>query len=409
MKLQELSPKQKDFLKNSDARINIAFGSVRSGKTLVSLLRWLYIIATAPEGSNLMMVGKTERTVRRNLLDLIQELIEPEDFKLNSGFGECYIYGRKVYLVGANDERAENKVRGISLFAAYCDEITLYPESFVQMLLSRLSDPGAMLLATTNPDSPYHYIKTKFLDRADKINLKYWHFVMEDNQTLPPEYVSDLKSEYVPGTVWYKRYILGEFALAEGAIYPFFTDDPKDGYVIDKLPDDFSRYVVAADYGQQHFTVFALAGFSPSLNRWVVIKEYYTSNKPNTEYVKEFDREIINFGGKAIIPEYTDVDSGGGGLSLIQDLRAKYPTLRIRHAIKVDVGAEIQALAGSLFTHRISVYKAGCPRGISELANYVYDEKAKLRGNDEPLKRNDDFCDCMRYLWNRIAYNKLGA
>lgn len=405
MKLQPLSSKQRDFLLNSDARINIAFGSVRSGKTLVSLLRWLYIVATAPEGANLMMVGKTERTVRRNLLDLIQELVDPEEFKLNSGFGECYIYGKKVYLVGANDERAENKVRGISLFAAYCDEITLFPESFVQMLLSRLSDPGAMLLATTNPDSPYHFIKTKFLDRADKINLKYWHFTMEDNKTLPPEYVADLKAEYVPGTVWYKRYILGEFALAEGAIYPFFTDDPKDGYVIDVLPNDFSRYVVAADYGQVHPSVFALAGFSPSLDRWVVIKEYYTSNKPNTEYAKEFDREIIHFNNQVIVPEHIDLDSAGGGLSLIQDLRVKYPTLDIRHAIKVDVGAEIQSLAASLFTHKISIYKPGCPKGISELANYVYDEKAKNRGKDEPLKRNDDFPDCLRYLHNRIRHS----
>lgn len=407
MKLQTLSVKQRDFLLNSTSRINLAYGSVRSGKTVVSLLRWLHIIATAPEGANLMMVAKTERTIRRNLLDLIQELIEPEDFKLNSGFGECHIYGKKVYLVGANDERSENKVRGITLYAAYCDELTLYPVSFIQMLLSRLSDPGALLLATTNPDSPYHFVKTSFIDRTDKINIKCWHFTLEDNHTLPTDYIKDLKAEYIPGTVWYKRYILGEFSLAEGAVYPFFTDDPKDGYVIDQLPTDFSRYICAMDYGQQHYTVMLLAGYSPSMNRWICIKEFYTNNKPNTIYSNEFRSEILQYSGRSIVPTYIDIDSGGGGLSLIAQMRVDYPTLDIRHAIKGDVGAEVQAVAASLFTHKLCLYRQGCPNGIKEIANYVYDEKAKERGMDEPLKRDDDFVDSLRYLNNRLKHEGL--
>ena len=207
MQLQPISPKQRDFLLHSDARINLAYGSVRSGKTLASLLRWLYIIATAPKGANLMMIAKTERTLRRNLLDLIQELIEPSDFKLNSGYGACTIYGRKVYLVGANDERAENKIRGITLYAAYLDEATLCPSSFFRMLLSRLSDHNAILIATTNPDSPFHYIKKDYMDRASELNIKLWHFTLDDNNTLDPGYVESIKSEYVG--LWYRRFIGG--------------------------------------------------------------------------------------------------------------------------------------------------------------------------------------------------------
>jgi PBSX family phage terminase large subunit len=398
MKLQPLSKKQRDFLLHSDARLNIAFGSVRSGKTLVSLLRWLYIVATAPEGANLLIAGKTERTVRRNILSLIQDLVSPAEFNINYGVGECTIYGRRVYLVGANDERAENKIRGMSLYAAYCDELTLFPESFVQMLLSRLSDKNAILIATTNPDSPYHYVKTKFLDRVKDLNLKYWQFHLEDNKTLPTDYISDLKSEYVPGTVWYKRYILGEFALAEGAVFPFLSTDPKDGYVLDSLPNDLTTWLVAADYGLQHYTVFALCGYSASLQRWIVVKEWFTRDKTNTVYSAEFKREILEYNGGVPILE-VNIDPGGGGLSLTREFESDYPNISTSSAVKKDVSKELQDLATGLFTHKISLYGPGCQHGLEQLLNYTWDDKAKNRGLDQPLKQNDDFCDALRYLY----------
>lgn len=406
MKLESLSPKQRDFLLNSTARYNIAYGSIRSGKTVVSLIRWLHLIATAPPSDdiNFLMIGKTERTLRRNVLDLIINMVGPEDFRFNAALGECRIFGRRVYIAGANDERAAEKIRGLTLYAAYCDELTLFPEDVFNVLVGRLSTEGAMLIATTNPHSPYHYIKKQYLDRQDKLNLKSWHFVLEDNTTLPKEFIDDIKSTYIPGSVWYKRDILGEWATAEGAIFPFFTDDPADGFVITELPDDFTRYVVAMDYGQQHPTVMGLAGFSPAMKRWIVIKEFYTKNKTNATFSREFGNEILNYKGDSLIaPEYTEVDPGGGGLSLILQLRNDYPYLNIKHAIKTDVMAEVQSLATALFNHRISIYKQGCPQGIQELANYVYDEKAKKRGVDEPLKHNDDFPDMLRYLNNRIS------
>lgn len=398
MKLQELSHKQRDFLINSNARINIAYGSVRSGKTIVSLLRWLFIIATAPEGSGLLMAAKTERTLRRNILDLIAEIIPAEDYRLNSGLGECTIFGRKIYLVGANDERAENKIRGITLYAAYCDELTLFPESFVQMLLSRLSEPKAILLATTNPDSPYHFVKTNFLDRSDTLNLKSWKFLLEDNNTLPSDYIQDLKAEYVPGSVWYKRYILGEFALAEGAVFPFLSDDPKDEFVISELPKDLTSWMVAVDYGVQHPSVFALCGYSQSLRKWVVVKEFFTKDKTNPIYSLEFKREILDYNG-GIIPIEVNIDPGGGGLSLIKQLQADYPFLSVGGATKDNVDKELAQLSSALFLHRICLYKPGCVRGIPQLMNYTWDSKAKEKGKDAPLKHDDDFCDALRYLW----------
>lgn len=394
MKLQPLSSKQRDFLLHSDARLNIAFGSVRSGKTLVSLLRWLHIVATAPEGANLLIAGKTERTVRRNLLDLIQELIPPEDFRLNSGFGECIIYGRKCYLVGANDERAENKIRGISLYAAYCDELTLFPESFVQMLLSRLSDPGAILLATTNPDSPYHYVKTNFLDRVKDLNLKYWQFHLEDNKTLPAEYISDLKSEYSPGSVWYKRYILGEFSIAEGAIYDMF--DVNKHVVHGDLPQ-FSKVIVGVDYGTSNPTAFVSIGKTDKA--WIAFKEYYfDSRKASFQKTDaEYSSDMAEFLDQPAISIQVDPSAASFKLQLARD---GFKNVEDADNSVLD---GIREVAMGFSTNTLLIHES-CTTLIEQLLGYHWDQKAQVRGEDKPVKAEDHMPDSLRYAF-RAAMN----
>ena len=81
------------------------------------------------------------------------------------------MFGKLIYLEGVNVARAESKIRGMTLQGAYCDELTLFPEDFFSMLLSRLSCPGAKLISTTNPDSPMHWLKVKYMDQADKLNM----------------------------------------------------------------------------------------------------------------------------------------------------------------------------------------------------------------------------------------------
>jgi PBSX family phage terminase large subunit len=396
-----------DFL-YSDSKLFPLWGSVSSGKTVTSSQAWALLIRQTPKQYPLAMIGKTELTLEANVLDPLTDFLGSDDCYKSGNV--AWIYGRKVRLYGANDAKSRSKIQGKSLYAWYGDEVTTWPEDFFMMALSRLRVGKAKAIMTMNPESKFHWFHKQVIERADNpaIKAKLYHFTMADNPHLPDDYKAWISSLYVPGTVWYKRWIQGEWAAASGAIYPFLTDDPKDGYVIDTLPSDFNRYIVAMDYGQQHYTAMGLAGFSPSMNRWVLFKEHYTSNKTNGEYSKEFGKEILSYCDK-IAPEAVDVDSGGGGLSLLEELRADYPELDsraiINHAIKVDVDAEIQKLAKALFNHEISIYRPGCPQVVEEMMNYVWDEKAKGRGKDEPVKRNDDGCDMMRYLWNRVCYS----
>ena len=112
-----------------------------------------------------------------------------------------------MYVVGANDERAEGKIRGSEFAGALIDEATLIPEGFFKMLLSRLSIPGAQLFASTNPDSPYHWLKTDYIDREEELNLKVFSFDIRDNPSLGETYIEELSKEY--HGLWYKRYLMG--------------------------------------------------------------------------------------------------------------------------------------------------------------------------------------------------------
>lgn len=105
-----LNPKQIKFMLNDDKRINLLTGSVRSGKTYVSLLKWAVFVGSMPDGSEFLMTGKTLTSLKRNCLGLLQELVG-DNFRYSISQKSGVLFGRRVWLEGANDDRAESKIR----------------------------------------------------------------------------------------------------------------------------------------------------------------------------------------------------------------------------------------------------------------------------------------------------------
>lgn len=207
-----LNPKQLDFMSENDKRINLLTGSVRSGKTYISLLKWAVFVGTMPTNAEFLMTGKTLTSLKRNCLGLLQDLVGTDNFKFSISQKSAMLFGRVVWLEGANDERAESKIRGMTLAGAYVDELTQIPFDFYKMLLSRLSVKGAKLYATTNPDTPSHWVKENIIDN-EEIEKRVWNFTLDDNVILKnenEEYFENLKKEYRSmGGVFYERFILG--------------------------------------------------------------------------------------------------------------------------------------------------------------------------------------------------------
>lgn len=246
MSKRMLSDKQKTFLKSDLKRINLLYGSVRSGKTWISLLKWAIWVGSQPITQEFLMVGKTITTLKRNCLGLLENLIG-DNITYSISQKKAMIFGRTVWLEGANDDRSESKIRGMTLKGAYVDELTQIPQDFYLMALSRLSEQGAVFLATTNPDHPNHYVKTNIIDN-DVLDKQVIKFLLDDNIFLDEDYKENLKKEYTG--VFYSRFILGEFVRAEGIIFPKFADNPTHWIIKrDSVPKRFGKCECGFDIG----------------------------------------------------------------------------------------------------------------------------------------------------------------
>ncbi|WP_440250071.1 PBSX family phage terminase large subunit [Clostridium sp.] len=381
----ELSKKQLQFLLTSDARINIADGAIRSGKTFVFNLRWLDYIVNGPRGI-LLMAGKTIRTLERNVLKAengLFDLVGEGNYKYNGSTGELEIAGRKIICIGASDERSENKIRGMTLAGALCDEVTLFPKSFVEQLIGRCSVAGSQLFWNCNPDSPYHFIKQEYIDNPKMKHLvKHWRFLMYDNPYLVktnPEYIKQAETTYTG--VFYKRNVRGEWALAEGIVYDNFTDK----CIVDDLPEEFDEIYVGVDHGVTHPATFIMIGVKD--REVYVIKEFYQANRTNSELADEF----INFIDGYSVDGIT-VDSAAASLILEFNKRGIYTT-----DCNKDVIDGITLVTQLIGEKRLFVHKS-CKNLIKEFYTYSWDDKkSQSQGKDVVIKLNDDCCDALRY------------
>ncbi len=388
--LQPYSPKQLESMRDSDAFINIWEGSVRAGKTLASTVRWIRHIQVGPDG-DYMIVGKTQDALKRNIIGPMQQLLGI-DCKYMSGLREMHLWGKKIHIVGAADERAEGKIQGVTLAGAYCDEVSLLSEAFFNMLTSRLTIKGAKLFGTTNPDSPYHWLKVNFLDNKqarDEGWLKSWHFTLADNTSLAPEIVHRLKNQYKG--LWYKRYIEGKWVLAEGTVYDFFDEKI---HCLDFPPTSAKYYICAVDYGTTNPCVFTLFGFDPNNypNIWQESECYWDSREMNRQKTDaEFGQDLKNFIGyrnvKAII-----VDPSAASF------KAELAKIGMQNVMdaKNDVLDGIRFTASMMSNGTFKICK-NCKHTIQEMTSYVWDEKSIKLGEDKPLKKHDHCLDSIRY------------
>ena len=371
---------------NKLRRLNILEGSVSSGKTWISLVLWAFWVATMPQDKLYLMCGKSLTTLKRNCLIPLEELVGSSNFTFSLAAKEGYLFGRRMLLEGGNDARSESKIRGLTLQGAYCDELTLFPRDFFVMLLSRLRVPGAKLIATTNPDSPQHWLKTEYIDRETDLDLLDMRFTLDDNTTLDPDYVDSIKAEYTG--VFYDRFIRGEWCLAEGRIYSQF--DPAKHIRREGLPK--GRWYISVDYGTMN-------AFSAGLWRYDgetayrAAEWYYSGRKTrrqltNTQYLEQLQRLAGDRPIEAVI-----VDPSAA--SFIAELRQAGFTVRKG---KNDVVDGIRRTAAALQQGKL-LFSPACVDCIREFGLYCWDEKAS---EDRPLKENDHAMDEVRYFVSTI-------
>lgn len=154
-----------DSLEDTDNKLFLLSGAVRSSKTVCSLIAWADRVSSGPKDAPRMMVGNTERSLKRNCLDPLREFVGKKNCTINLGNGEMNLFGRKIYLAGAHDIASLPRFQGPTLLDAYLDEAVTYPSEIINMIVSRLSLPDSKAWMTMNPGPPKHFMKTNFLDK----------------------------------------------------------------------------------------------------------------------------------------------------------------------------------------------------------------------------------------------------
>ena len=377
------SPKQNKSFCEATHRFNIWVGAVSSGKTHSSIERFIYDLKNGPPG-DAMIIGVNRTSIQRNILiHLYNRLGFPCPTEKSQ---KAMLYGRNVWLVGAPDVSAVSAIQGSTLALAYVDEATNLPEPFFKMLESRLRVPGAKCLATCNPEGPAHWLKKDYIDKKD-LDLVYWNFCLDDNPILDEAYKQQLKASY--SGMWYKRYILGEWALAHGAIYDCY--DENNEYLHDFPRPNF--YIVGMDYGTTNATSAVLLGVSPrSWPQIRVEKEYYYDSaktgrsKTDAEIVRDMQEFLGVYNIRSI---YLDPAAASLKIAMRQ---ANLPVIDAKNDVLLGIKITSKFISGK----NIVIHK-GCTNLREQIQSYAWDSKAADRGEDKPVKKNDHAVDALRY------------
>lgn len=394
-RFQPFSRKQKQILTwwlpesgVSDADGIIADGAIRSGKTVCMSLAFVQWSMHSFNGQNFGMCGKTVGSFRRNVLSVLKQMLPARGYTIcdrrtdnlvviSRGSTENY-----YYIFGGKDEGSQDLVQGITLAGILLDEIALMPESFVNQATGRCSVDGSKFWCNCNPAGPEHWFKKQWIDEQKKRNLLYLHFTMEDNLSLSEQIRARYRAMYTG--IFYRRYILGQWCLAEGLVYEF---DPEK-HVTDDLPE-WGEWYISCDYG-------TLNPFSAGL--WCVrdgvavrVSEFYHSGREKQHQLtdEEYYREIEKLAGDRDI-RHVVVDPSAA--SFITCIRS-HGRFSVRKA-KNDVMYGIRLTAMMLQAGVIKI-GADCKDAIREFGLYHWDDKGEV---DKPVKENDHAMDDIRYF-----------
>ncbi len=385
----------------------VADGAIRSGKTVAMSLSFVIWAMFTFNGQNFGMCGKTIGSFRRNVLFWLKLMLKARGYKVEDHRADNLVIVRRkdienyFYIFGGKDERSQDLIQGITLAGCFFDEVALMPESFVNQATGRCSVDGSKYWFNCNPDGPYHWFKINWIDKKKEKNIIYLHFTMDDNLSLSGRIKKRYRSMY--SGVFYKRYILGMWCVAEGIVYDMF-DATKNCFdnVKDLLNDENNRYV-SCDYGTQNAMVFLLWEKSYR-GKWYCTKEYYYSGrdkerqKTDCEYADDLERFLDSKKVRQII-----VDPSAA--SFITELRKR--GFNVRKA-KNDVEDGIRVV-GSALNLELIYFQNSCKETLKEFASYTWDAKAGERGEDKPVKVHDHCMDAVRYFVYTVLRKQLGG
>lgn len=381
----KFSPKQNEFICDATHRYNFKIGAVRSGKSFVDIAYMIpaRLRAVKDEAGLNLILGVSKETIERNVLQPMREIYTDQIVGTINNRNIAYVCGVPVYCLGAEKVTQVSKIQGASVKYCYGDEIAKWNKEVFTMLASRLDKPYSKMDGACNPEYPGHWLK-EFLDRDD-IDVYIQKYTIFDNPFLDRYFVENLCKEY-QGTVYYKRYILGEWALAEGLIYPMYPD------AIEAVPEGYAEaFCLSIDYGTRN--AFAAIFWELHKGVWYGARHYYYSgrdlgvSKTDDEYLQDLNKILED------IPGTIETIIDPSAASFITLLRKQNSRYKVRPAIN-DVMDGLRETAVAMQRGLIKISPT-LKEWKQEAEGYVWDEDSL---EDRPIKVNDHLMDSTRYF-----------
>lgn len=397
-----ISPKQKKILAFPYSKFDaiICDGAVRSGKT--SIMMWSFVDWAMREFNfqRFGICGKTVDSASKNIIaPFIAMTLAKSRYIMRWRRSEKVLEVRRGSVVnyfeifGGKDEGSAALIQGRTLAGVLLDEVALMPRSFVEQALARCSVDGARLWFSCNPENPKHWFKVEWIDRAKEHNALYLRFKMTDNPSLSPKTIERYMSMY-PSGIFHQRYILGLWVVAEGLVYPMFSEDL---HVVHGEIQKQGRFYVSIDYGTQNPTAMGL---------WMIhngaatmIKEYYydgrSTGRQKTD--EEYYQDLVEFSSGYHI-EQVIVDPSAASFKICIFRHGVFCVLNANN----DVVDGIRRTATLLQAGRLKFHES-CVNTFREFGLYSWDDKAH---EDKVIKESDHSMDQIRYLCSTIMWRE---
>lgn len=372
----------------SDARILVLHGAKRTGKTYILIIKFLMLVAKYRNTKSKFVIGgASHASIQANILDDMG-LILGKDIKLDQ-HKNFELYGNIIMVRHGMTSDAWKTVRGFSCRGVLLNEGTALHDRFIKELISRCSLEGARIYIDTNPENPSHTVKVDYIDKAGqrlengKLNIEEINFRLEDNTFLDKEYIQSIKLS-TPSGMFTLRDIEGKWVNAQGVIYQDFDESVN---VVDEIPQDENivEYIGGIDWGFEHFGSMGVCAYTDKGNYYLVeetterhryVEEYWL---PEAEYYQNKYKGLIFFADSAR-PEFVNLFIDNN--------------IEIFNANK-SVVPGIETVASLFKKRKLFILRSASKRALFEISNYVWADKI---GKEEPVKKDDDFLDMLRYI-----------
>ena len=406
----QLSDKQKEFIRNANKRYNIKTGATRSGKTYLDIL---YTIPSrirersGKDGLNVIL-GVTNSTLERNILQPLRELYGDKLVGTINSHNIAKLFGEDVYCLGAEKVSQVSKIRGASIKYCYCDELAEYNQEVFELLKSRLDKEYSVLDGALNPESPTHWLK-QFLDSDADIYCQT--YTIFDNPFLPPKFVENLCKEY-EGTVYYNRYILGQWCNAEGLIYTRFANEPTKYIWNKKKPDGTYDLpsgitVIGIDYGgTKSGQAFVCTRISDDYKKVIVLGSEKHMGDIDPDDLEELE---IEFAKKMMYKYNCDIDymlPDNEEVVLIRGLKRRVQEMGwstiVRGCTKEPINDRIDCGRTMISYGILSYIDEECKIFVDALSSALWDGNAKEDTRLDDFTTDIDTIDAWEYSWCRF-------